>query len=433
MLKKTLLALLMLPSLLIAQQSIKGTFSPAGEYEWAILYRVSPSLMYYTVDTQVANDGTFELKLDSTMTKGAYRIVYGVPQETFNFDLVYNGEEDIELKFDTNDGLSFVSSEENILWNNFLEEEKLFENQLGEVFKNGDSKSLKKVFKARQELQDKYEQDATGMLVSHFIKASRTYIPKNSESLAVYSKNWMDSYFSNIDVTNPVLQNSSFILDKAYKYIKIFGFESSEETITAVVDFLKSGDQKLQKGVQYGIWQNLVEANNLEAANYLAESALIPLAKSLKDEILAETLIVFKNTTIGTIPPNFSWKIEKDEKTISQDLHGLDEAENYILVFWSSSCSHCLKEIPKLHEFVKKQEEGKYKVIAIGLEDEPAQWKSETYYYPLFTHVLGLGKWENKIGNDYGVSATPGYFILDKDKKIIHKPEELVDLIEVLK
>ena len=55
--------------------------------------------------------------------------------------------------------------------------------------------------------------------------------------------------------------------------------------------------------------------------------------------------------------------------------------------------------------------------------------KSLTYDYPEFIHVYGEGRWENKIGDAYGVSSTPTYFILDKDKKIVSKPLDF----EVLK
>jgi protein-disulfide isomerase len=44
--------------------------------------------------------------------------------------------------------------------------------------------------------------------------------------------------------------------------------------------------------------------------------------------------------------------------------------------------------------------------------------------------VLGLGKWTNKLGVLYNVNATPTYFILDKDKKIIDKPNDIVELRE---
>ena len=65
------------------------------------------------------------------------------------------------------------------------------------------------------------------------------------------------------------------------------------------------------------------------------------------------------------------------------------------------------------------------KIIAIALEEEDSQWKTLKLNYPKFTHIYGKGKWDNEIGDSYGVTATPAYFILDKDKKIISKPEDI--------
>ena len=77
-------------------------------------------------------------------------------------------------------------------------------------------------------------------------------------------------------------------------------------------------------------------------------------------------------------------------------------------------------------------EKGAYKVIAVGIEDEPYDWRNKIGDFPEFINVLGLGKWENEIGKSYGVKSTPKYIILDKDKKITAKPEELDDVLKLL-
>ena len=77
---------------------------------------------------------------------------------------------------------------------------------------------------------------------------------------------------------------------------------------------------------------------------------------------------------------------------------------------------------------MKTFEKDKIQVIAFGIEDEEYRWKNQTYDYPDFIHVIGLGKWDNEVGNKYNVTATPTYFILDRDKKIISKPNDIIDL-----
>jgi len=74
-----------------------------------------------------------------------------------------------------------------------------------------------------------------------------------------------------------------------------------------------------------------------------------------------------------------------------------------------------------------------YKVIAIGLEDNAAKWEKEILKYPEFTHILKLEKWENEIVKTYSLTSTPTYFVLDKDKRFIEKPESIEDLEAFLK
>ena len=42
--------------------------------------------------------------------------------------------------------------------------------------------------------------------------------------------------------------------------------------------------------------------------------------------------------------------------------------------------------------------------------------------------MLGLNKWENKTARIYQINATPTYIILDKNKKIVAKPNDINDV-----
>ena len=69
------------------------------------------------------------------------------------------------------------------------------------------------------------------------------------------------------------------------------------------------------------------------------------------------------------------------------------------------------------------------KVISFALEKEAFVWEnySKTNLFG-WHNVLGLNKWENKVSKMYQVYATPSYFVLDKNKKIIAKPDEIKDV-----
>jgi hypothetical protein len=69
------------------------------------------------------------------------------------------------------------------------------------------------------------------------------------------------------------------------------------------------------------------------------------------------------------------------------------------------------------------------KVIAFALEDDEFVWKQYSNANLKGWHnVLGLNKWQNKTSRTYQVNSTPTYFILDKNKKIIAKPNEISDV-----
>jgi protein-disulfide isomerase len=67
-------------------------------------------------------------------------------------------------------------------------------------------------------------------------------------------------------------------------------------------------------------------------------------------------------------------------------------------------------------------------VIAAALEENKKDHEQFASKLPKWTNILGLKKWENEMAKAYKINATPTYFILDKDKRIIAKPEHFEDV-----
>ncbi|XMO87779.1 TlpA disulfide reductase family protein [Algibacter sp. AS12] len=435
--KRLLLLTLILPSLLIAQHTIKGKFTPAKDYNFALLYKVNPTISDYVTNAEIQEDGSFEFKLDSTKTKGTYRLVYAVPQEDYNFDIIYNGKEDIELTFNSETGVEFIKSTENKLLAAYTNSMSMVTQSIGNYFsqESEDKKALKAIFKTQKETQENFEKAAQGTRALAFIKANKPYVPETIEPVENYIANLKAHYFDYVDFNNPVLQSSNFLEERMLNYV--FGMSSEtkdevenyKENIDVVFGHMKTAPKEVQRILLFDLWQQMADLREEAVANYISENYLMDVAVNLNDQQLLKDLILYKNLSKGIVAPNFNIEIEEKGKVITKKLTDLKGAENYVIVFWSSTCSHCLDEVPQLQKFVNTFEKNKVKVVAIGLEDEPYGWKNLTYDYPEFIHVYGKGKWDNKIGNAYGVSSTPTYFILDKDKKILAKPLDF----EVLK
>ena len=428
--KRILFLIALLPSILLAQNTIKGTFSPAKDYNFALLYKVTPTISDYVSNAELKEDGSFEFKLDSTNTKGMYRLVYAVPQEDYNFDIIYNGKEDIELTFNSETGVEFKKSTENKLLASYTNSMSMVTQSIGNYFsqESKDSTALKAIFKTQRETQENFEKAAKDSRSLAFIEANKPYIPKQIEDVKTYINNLKTHYFDHVDFNNPILQSSNFLEERMLNYV--FGMSSDskdelenyKENIDVVYSYMKDAPNEVQRILLFDLWQQMSDLGFESIANYIAENYLLDVAVSLNDQDLLHALILYKNISTGNVAPDFDIEIKEKDKFITKKLTELKAAENYIIVFWSSTCSHCLDEVPQLQTFVKSLEKDKVQVIAIGLEDEPYRWKDLTYSYPEFIHVYGEGKWDNKIGDDYGVSSTPTYFILDKEKKIISKP-----------
>ena len=166
---------------------------------------------------------------------------------------------------------------------------------------------------------------------------------------------------------------------------------------------------------------------NIELIDYLFNNHYSKLPTSLQNREFIKEKTAISATEIGRIAPNFTWKSNNKEMSLLK----LNNTKNYVLVFWSTDCSHCLREIPEMHKAL--QNNNNIKVIAFAMERNDFGWKNMKKTLPNWHHVLGLNKWENKVARKYNINATPTYFILDKDKKIIAKPETISEVLTYIK
>ena len=435
MIKKILLSIFLLPLVAFTQHTIEGTFSPAADYSLVLLYHVLPTKLVYKTNANIDPQGAFTIRLDSSITRGMYRLVYAVPQDLFNFDIIYSGTEDIELRFDSNTGVEYTVSEENLLLASYEKEMLALKTQISERYKEG-NRDVSELFETLKQSQNDFENEAQGTIAFEFIKANRPYIPESFQSIEAYIASNKEYYFKNFDANNKTLQESSFITNYAYNFILGFAGKNDRTAIENNIDTfneqVRTSNQVFQKALWTNLHQKFIDADRTQLANYISEKYLMPLARQFNDYDLIEALTLFKNTSIGNKAPNFSWEEVVDNRAILKNLHDINTAGHYIIVFWSSGCSHCLKEVPALYAKVSLLKQKNYKVIAIGLEDKPYAWRNKIQEFPEFINVLGLGKWQNEIARNYGVNATPTYFILDENKKITAKPQGLDDILKLL-
>ena len=146
-------------------------------------------------------------------------------------------------------------------------------------------------------------------------------------------------------------------------------------------------------------------------------------------EFKKETLATLR-ATVGRSAPDFSWKENGKEMKLST----LNDGEKYLLIFWSTNCPHCVKEIPVLHESMKNRND--ISIISFGIENDSVNWTEFVKTLPNWHNAIGThpeNKWDNEIVQTYQLLATPTYFVLDKNKKIIAIPDHMEDVQKYFK
>ena len=87
--------------------------------------------------------------------------------------------------------------------------------------------------------------------------------------------------------------------------------------------------------------------------------------------------------------------------------------------FWATWCPYCRKENPAIDEFWKDNHARGFEVIAIAIDDSPAQiaaWAIQTGY------TFMASPTNASVGNAFGaVNSVPTSFVIDREGHIRHK------------
>tara|TARA_R110001632_G_scaffold19898_10_gene59871 strand:- start:1533 stop:2876 length:1344 start_codon:yes stop_codon:yes gene_type:complete len=442
--KKTLILFLFVSSLVQAQYSIKGVINSVEKYEWALLYKVEGARQVFVKNTAIKKEGTkgsFEFELPADAKMGSYRVTYDLKNNGY-VDFLFN-KENIELEFnpkDTDGSTVFKKSKENQLYKKFLSDISAIQYKIDSLqsgyFKNG-SKTSEESYRSwvlkLQKVQNNYLQSSQGTLAYHFIKATDRY---NSPEIAKQPQEYLDGavthFFDQIDFSNKNLYNSSFLIDRIADYVFYMNFSQDPETQKEL--YKKASRIALAKVKDFNFKGDVVEflisqfagIKNADIVDYLFANHFDKLPKENQNTEFKNRVLGEMGVAIGRIAPDFSWKENGKDLRLSTLKGGM----SYLVIFYSTGCSHCLREIPQLFEFMKGK--NNTKVIAFAMETEDTTWKSYVKTLPSWHHVLGLKKWENEIARKYQINSTPTYFVLGMDKKIIANPDELKDLKLVL-
>ncbi len=454
MMKKLLALLILTTSIVNAQYTVKGTMTPTEKTNWVILYKIEGAKQKFVTNTTIQFDtvvvggnkqsiGKFKFDLPNTAKPGAYRATYRNRGAGF-VDFFFN-KENVEFIFNPkypDESVVFTSSRENKLYNEYLQayaavQKKIDENQVAYIKEENKEakKAYKKQVKQLEDVQETYENKSEGMLVHHFIKASQRYNPSSPvDNMEDYLTTVGDNFFRYIDFKSEALFNSSFLVDRINDYV--FYLNNSEDkelqqkllrgAINKVIGELPKG--KLKKSVLEFLITSLSDKRDGESVDWLFAEHYDNLPNNQKDAEFKKKILDVLRATVGRTAPDFSW--EENGKEIK--LSTLNDSDKYLLVFWSTACPHCVRDVPNLYSFMNNHKNTS--VISFSIENSDnnfKDWNEFKKQLPNWHNAAGTHpeyKWDNETVRAYNLLGTPSYFVLDSNKKIIATPEELEDV-----
>ena len=144
---------------------------------------------------------------------------------------------------------------------------------------------------------------------------------------------------------------------------------------------------------------------------------------------LAGSIKSIKNTSIGAVMPDYTFTANVTNAK-AKKLSAV-KADKKVVLFWASTCPHCLSELPIILENYKKLKQKNIEVVAFALDTDMKLYKEKTAPLP-WINDTELKGWQSSYAETYNVHATPTYYVLDKNNKIIEKPANFSAFLSTL-
>jgi peroxiredoxin len=407
----------------------------------------------YKDDSATVTEGnsTITLESDKKITGGIYMLLYKDQSGRIEF-LLNNGDE-FTLSFDKQEPVKTMvvkGSKENELFYEY----QTYLSKTGEKFANlkaeyaqaktkKDSTKIqeqevkvnKEMIAFRNDFCKKYPNTLASTI---FNLLSEPEVPeftgnKNAtkEEINAYKYyTYLGNYWSRVNLADDRIIFTPLYERKLDDYLK--RLVPKADSINEAADVLLSKASAAPEVFKYTLWYitRWVETSKVMgieesfvhlAEKYYAQGKATWLAdsniKKYKDRAIAISHTKLDNPAPEVNLPDRSGKLTSISSVIKNT--------NYtVLVFWSPTCGHCTKEVPKLDSVIKEiNKENSVQIIGIETVNEDDEWLKVITKNNLEKNWIHLHD-PNRIGNfraAYDIMSTPAIFLLDNKGILVGK------------
>jgi thiol-disulfide isomerase/thioredoxin len=240
--------------------------------------------------------------------------------------------------------------------------------------------------------------------------------------------------FRNLDYTNEKLYKSGLLKDAIENHFWLL--ENMGQPLDNVykesfisIDFLLknlSTDEKKFNIITKYLFDLLERQSLLKASEYLALKVLTQNSCNV-NENLAKQLESYRAMKKGNTAPDilFSGDVLKNGLAIKTPKKLSDIQSAYkVVIFGASWCPKCAEELRQLLPLYDKWKLKGLEVVFVSLDTDKSIFEGFTNIFP-FMSMCDYKKWDSNAAKDYYVFASPTMFLLDKNQKIILRPNSV--------
>lgn len=313
-----------------------------------------------------------------------------------------------------------TDSRENQGWFAYRGAEGANKNKIRQLYKNGKGKEeeTKRLVKEKEDelagIQRKFIQDYPGTYLAKFLTWKQ---PRFIGDKGVF--------LSDLDVSDNSLIRSMALPDRIQSMMRTFS-GGKDAGFLSCIDLVKAACEDNPVVLEFALYNMLDGFYNTgkeTICQYILDNYIFDedCGANLSDVIRQRAQGII-NLRVGNTPPNFRIA---DPSGMMVDLGAEVAKHEYTLVmFWASWCHKCEQEIPNLVPMYKDYNPRGFQVVGVSVDQQKMAWTKAIADNQIpWPNVSQLKGWDAPITDDYKITQTPTYFLLDKEGKIVLKPE----------
>lgn len=310
---------------------------------------------------------------------------------------------------------------------------------------NTESDFYKDTKKEYQSIQDKFISFTDSLILndnfaSKLIKIDR-FDPINlDDDIEKQRKDLIANFFNDVDFNDLSLITTDVLTVKILDFLTLQQ-TSDQNHDQQIMSLILGVDNVLSRcTVNYEmyrfIFQYLIEGfNELGYEDVVDYMTRIPYSEEIDcnenqyNELLS--IVEFNSRVrLGSVAKNISGTTIFNKEF---DMYSIDK-EFTIVYFWSYTCNHCRDNIKYLKKFLDDNDN--FSLVAVSVKGDLKKIKNLVRKEKIDGYFYHDGlEWDSPYVSDYAITATPTFFLLDKDKKIIYKPfdfKEFTDFVNTI-